>query len=711
MYKFAYVIFIYRMHLLHLFSGQMVLGVTSRRVLDNIRSSANGPLLRVHLANRCDIHNIKKSHGISSSSAVEPVASNLSDAESIHAWVVSCQARREDNPVVLYKQQGEELIGVRNDEFLLGLVTPFQQKMLQKFGSDRILIDSTHGITGHDFMLTTVMVVDEYEEGIPAAFLVSARTDTSTLVQFFNALKCKAGSLHCAVFMSDDDSAFYNAWAEVMGAPRRRLLCSWHVDRAWSGKLNMIADKQTKEAMYKALKICQTELSAEKFSACLESLQYVFADKSPEFCAYFASYYGHRVEQWAYCHRIGCRLNTNMRIERFHRELKHNYLEGKTVKRMDRTIEALFSLVNRKLHDRLEKLEKGKLTYKVAHLYEQHRKGSQLVGACLQINATTVQVPSATAPECSYTAIQRLPNHTCSDGCMRCRYCCACDTSWSCSCVDFAVHAMICRHIHAACILLHGSRSTHDASNAVVAHTGVREEIQSYQSALETACRRPVCGHVPRIEKLLSELSVLVRNIGSDPDDMTAAMVSHLEMVKRLCHMKKARQIAKPYQKSAKQYRSHRKVTPQKRFISVRKKRQSRQNLSKAWSVEAGIIKRSLLGEEEVADLGVNELEVSDNVSVSSFTLRTTNSMCAVETDASTSISTSNSTDCDIREILLTDTWLDDRHMLWVMKRLKLQFPNVEGLESTALCQVTNIYLPCYCAHCSQTLKTVLFPG
>ena len=39
--------------------------------------------------------------------------------------------------------------------------------MLKEFGNNIILIDSTHGTTGYDFQLMSIVVVDELGEGYP----------------------------------------------------------------------------------------------------------------------------------------------------------------------------------------------------------------------------------------------------------------------------------------------------------------------------------------------------------------------------------------------------------------------------------------------------------------------------------------------------------------------------------------------------------------
>lgn len=55
----------------------------------------------------------------------------------------------------------------------------------------------------------------------------------------------------------------------------------------------------------------------------------------------FEKHYSRRPECWAYCYWLRLGINTNMYLESFHKILKHIYLEGKRVKRLDKTIHAL----------------------------------------------------------------------------------------------------------------------------------------------------------------------------------------------------------------------------------------------------------------------------------------------------------------------------------------------------------------------------------
>uniref|UniRef100_A0A2S2PIF0 MULE transposase domain-containing protein n=1 Tax=Schizaphis graminum TaxID=13262 RepID=A0A2S2PIF0_SCHGA len=116
-----------------------------------------------------------------------------------------------------------------NDVFLI-IATKFQLEMIQKFGHEKICVDSTHGTTEYD-LLTTLVVVDEYGNGFPCCLCFTKKKDTITWITFFTKVKERTGNINTKVFMSDDDPAFYNnAWCNVMGNAEHKLLCSWHVD-------------------------------------------------------------------------------------------------------------------------------------------------------------------------------------------------------------------------------------------------------------------------------------------------------------------------------------------------------------------------------------------------------------------------------------------------------------------------------------------------
>lgn len=99
-------------------------------------------------------------------------------------------------------------------------------------------MDSTHGTNAYQFLLISVMVLDDYGKGIPVAWAISNKEDTTTLVQYLTAIKERVENIEPRVFMLDDADAFYNAWQIVFGGEAKRFLCFFHVDRAWRKNLN-----------------------------------------------------------------------------------------------------------------------------------------------------------------------------------------------------------------------------------------------------------------------------------------------------------------------------------------------------------------------------------------------------------------------------------------------------------------------------------------
>lgn len=168
-------------------------GVSMDRIMDDIRETVSKELNREHLISRQDLHNIKKQYNI------DGVIRHQNDLISTSAWVEDMKNLKY-NSVLLFKRQGEEqndhMDNVSDKDFILCLQTEFQRDMLIKFGSNVICIDSTHGTNAYDFYLTTLLVLDEYEEGIQVGWMISNREDTLMLMLFFNAIKERGGDIH-----------------------------------------------------------------------------------------------------------------------------------------------------------------------------------------------------------------------------------------------------------------------------------------------------------------------------------------------------------------------------------------------------------------------------------------------------------------------------------------------------------------------------------
>ncbi len=88
------------------------------------------------------------------------------------------------------------------------------------------------------------MVIDEFGEGIPVAFMISNRETGDVIEAFYTAaIKDRAGALKPAIFMSDDAPQYFSAWLGECHSTKK-LLCRWHLDRTWQRAIN---DKVEKE--------------------------------------------------------------------------------------------------------------------------------------------------------------------------------------------------------------------------------------------------------------------------------------------------------------------------------------------------------------------------------------------------------------------------------------------------------------------------------
>ncbi|KAL4083302.1 hypothetical protein QTP88_028631 [Uroleucon formosanum] len=153
--------------------------------------------------------------------------------------------------------------------------------------------------------------------------------------------------------------------ADVISTVPNKLLCTWHIDKNWRQNLNKISGKQEKrDLVYKSLKVLLQLTSVEQFQSCLQKCIKDLSEDSDTiaFCKYFQRIYANQPENWTYFYRLRLGINTNMFLESFHKILKHIYLEGKKIRRLDKSINALMKLTRDGYFKRLTKVSKNAST-------------------------------------------------------------------------------------------------------------------------------------------------------------------------------------------------------------------------------------------------------------------------------------------------------------------------------------------------------------
>ena len=162
-----------------------------------------------------------------------------------------------DSPVLFYKKLGdscEQYSCLGPDDFMLVIATEFQLEMLQLFGNEKICVDGTHGLNSYQYQLFSVLVVDEYSNGVPVGYCFCNTGDTDVMKIFFGVLKTHLmHPLDTKILMTDDDPVFVNAWTCVMGPPKMHLLCTWHFNKHWLEHLNSIKSPKKRKLVRSTL--------------------------------------------------------------------------------------------------------------------------------------------------------------------------------------------------------------------------------------------------------------------------------------------------------------------------------------------------------------------------------------------------------------------------------------------------------------------------
>ena len=163
-------------------------GVPRENIIDTIRNSLGDQILREHLIDDQEIKNIKKSFGI------DTVQRHQNDQDSVLSWIEEW-SEDEYSPVLFFKLQGQpdSQNRLEKDDFMLIIQTEAQKHLMRQFGGKSICCDTTHGTTVYDFNLTSLLVSDELDEGIPVAHCISNKEIFYFLQIFFKEVKSNCG--------------------------------------------------------------------------------------------------------------------------------------------------------------------------------------------------------------------------------------------------------------------------------------------------------------------------------------------------------------------------------------------------------------------------------------------------------------------------------------------------------------------------------------
>ena len=566
----------------------LVQGVSFDKIMDKIRDNVCCSIERSHLVTKKDLYNIEQSFNL------RKMEKHKDDAMSVHLWVQEVTCHGKHNPVLFYKPQGQILAelgtnqGLGVHDFALVLQTPLQSEMFKSCGNNRVIcVDATHGTNSYDFVLITVLVIDELGEGFPVAWCYSNKEDSTLLTNFFQHLKEHVGSVQPLWFMSDDADQYYKCWSQVYKNKPQKLLCTWHVDRAWRKAISRITDQELQISVYHTLRVLLEEQDNEKFQRLLEgaSKQWQENPKLEKFYKYFSQEYLNRYSQWSKSYRKKAAINTNMFVESFHRVLKYVYQKGKVNKRMDKTIHLLLKYARDKLFDRLVKIEKGKNTTRIQAISQRHKSSLALSTDLVSIDSNENNVWNVKSGKGEEVYQVKLEQAGCKYNCfMRCRTCSICIHQYSCTCMDSLLQVTICKHIHLTMRLLNKS-SDEDVTKTLSMKACDYKSGQSQMLSL--VGNIPVIESNMKKEKMISKISQISKYI------MQSSNKECLQLLDK--HLTTCIGLIKIFKPTTNEP-ANKNIEQQRHFYSTKRKRQKKNlRLSKPPESKAKEILQSLL--------------------------------------------------------------------------------------------------------------------
>ena len=182
----------------HGIAPKLAQGVALEKILDEIRDNVGMDFRKIHLLDRKDIGNIRNSYNIDS------VKRHENDQQSVLSWIQEWE-KEDYNPILYHKLQGQESDNpaLKDEDFMIIIQTKAQRELYQKFGSNGVCADATHGTTGYEFLLSSLLVVDEFGHGQPVGWCLATHETEEFLKIFFDHIAENSSKVSPRWVMSD----------------------------------------------------------------------------------------------------------------------------------------------------------------------------------------------------------------------------------------------------------------------------------------------------------------------------------------------------------------------------------------------------------------------------------------------------------------------------------------------------------------------------
>ncbi len=435
-------------------------GIPMPKILEECRNSAqeSGLHQRLSVLKLQDLHNISAAYNLKSIYS----KSIPKDALSIDVFL-----ENNADAVLFYKPQSEpdSRYGVfRDDDLVLIIMTDLQQTILQQHAHKIVAMYGAYEMSTSNFLLHSMLVLDSDNEGVAVAFALCNRNDDAVVERFLMCVKERVGMIRTNVLMTDMQNAYYTYWMSIMHPPDHRLLCMWHVKKAWWQNLTLVPSKDKQKSLRQQLNHLSRELDEATFSEKLNEFINCQDAELGAFLDYFINGFIPCMESWAYCYRRNASALTNLHVEAFHKVMKYVLGGGKKIRSLRHCLRTLADYISLKESDFKIKKARSKTTTKLQLLKRTHvyamKQLEQIAVPVEMVSDRKWRIGSFKNTSIVYT-IEKIMTPKCPIAEGTCHLLCVdCETcfhQFKCTCPDSIVHSNMCEHIHVLCTFLKNS--------------------------------------------------------------------------------------------------------------------------------------------------------------------------------------------------------------------------------------------------------------
>lgn len=419
---------------------------------------------------------------------------------------------RKDNPVLIYKPEGDVEYEMSSEDFVIGIQTQFQRELLKKHANKMIC---SHVSQGNESFLMTLLVVDkDSNDVIPVCWLLGSVQEDRLFRPFLEALRAKCGNIETDLFVTNLSSALYHVWADTFSKPWRKLDCSWHVDEDWRSNLKIyIPDRENRLIVYAYLKALQYEGDEIHFRKILQEFMAFLGEASSEFKCYFSKNYlqGDRCSHWALCFRQGLSYENHL-DGALYEAIRNVMLQSlQYLKPADLLLALLKVSWDISASHFARHPKKGKGNQTAREMKSHHSRSAAIHSDHFTIGDGEWSVSSSSDHSVNFL-VRKVPG-TCHCK-SRCEVCGVCVHMYSCCCFDFLLGYSGCEHIHTIQMANEGGTTlTEDSSSVVVSQEGgetrasLQHVLQNDEGNSEHSLQKEVLKKLKELEKCLKNIS------------------------------------------------------------------------------------------------------------------------------------------------------------------------------------------------------------